>query len=84
MSLATKEDMERIRLEYLDYKKDPKNRALIVIQTLCGGDIEYADIEKFKTDIYKIAHSAIGNCPHADWVEETEKLFNAFEKGGLI
>ena len=51
-----------------------------------GEDIVCNDIEKLKTDIYKIAHIGLQTCEnkHEDWVENMEKLFKAFEKGGLI
>ena len=67
-------------------KKDFKNRCLMVIQTLVGGDIEYEDIEQLKTDIYTIAHIALGTCEnkHEDWIEETENMFKKFETMGLL
>ena len=80
----TKEDMDRIKAESDESKKDFKNRALMVIETLCGDDIIWSD--KNRADIYEIAHVALGTCSneHTDWREKTEKLFSAFEKGGLI
>ena len=67
-------------------KKDFKNRCLMVIQTLVGGDIVYEDIEQLKTEIYTIAHIALGTCEnkHEDWIEETENMFKKFEKMGLL
>ena len=82
----TKEDMERIKAKSDESKKDFKNRALMVIEILVGGDIVYKDIERMKLDIYEIAHVALGTCgnEHQDWRDKVEKLFKAFEKDGLI
>jgi hypothetical protein len=82
----TKEDMERIEAKSAELKKDFKNRALMVIETLVGEDIIWDDIDKLKSDIYKIAHAALGDCTneHLDWRDETEKQFRAFEEAGLI
>lgn len=81
---TTKDDMERIKARTDESKKDFKNRALMVIETLVGGDIIWKD--SYKSEIYEIAHVALGDCPneHLDWRENTEKLFKSFEDGGLI
>ena len=82
----TKEDMERIKAKSDESKKDFKNRALMVIEILVGGDIVYKDIERMKLDIYEITHVALGTCEneHQDWREKVEKYFKAFEKDGWI
>lgn len=84
--MLDKKRMDEIKKTHNKAKKDFKNRCLMVIETLCGEDIISNDIDKLKSDIYQIAHVALGTCAneHKDWVNETEKLFNAFEKGGLI
>lgn len=76
--------MGRIKIRHDKAKKNFKNRALLVIETLCADDIVWTD--QNRTDIYEIAHVALGTCsnPHKDWVKKTENLFLAFEKGGLI
>jgi len=81
--LPTKKDMEKIKQEFEELKKDPKNRALLVIQTLCNGDIVCAYLEN---TIYTISTAALfpDNPVYKDWNEKTEKLFNALEKDGLI
>lgn len=81
-----KESLHKIQEVQKIAERDKRNRALMVIETLCGGDIVTGDIEKLKEDIYKIAHSAIEpkTCEHEDWVNKTEKLFEAFKKGGLL
>ncbi len=85
MTTTTKEEMDEIKAKSKEAKKDFKNRCFLVIETLVGDDIVSDDIEKLKDDIYQIAHIGIGNCNvHKDWVENTEKLFKAFKKGGLI
>ena len=78
------EELKEIRRKRDEAKKDFKNRALMVIETLVEGDIVYEDMEKLKSDIFRIAHSAVGTCVHPDWDAETEKLFKEFEKAGLI
>ena len=84
--MITKEEMQKIHDKHAEAKKDFKNRCFMVIETLVGGDIEYTDIEKLKTDIYEIAHIGSQTCgnEHTDWVNNMEKLFKAFEEGGLI
>ena len=84
--MITKEQMEQIQEKHKEAKKDFKNRCFFVIEALVSGDIEYSDIEKLKSDIYEIAHVGCGTCnnEHKEWVENTERLFNAFEEGGLI
>ena len=86
MKTITKEKMDIIHKKHQKAKKDFKNRCFLVIETLVGGDIVNNDIEKLKSDIYEIAHIGIGVCgnEHKDWVDKTDKLFKAFEKGGLI
>lgn len=81
--LPTKKDMKRIKQKFDELKKDPKNRALLVIQTLCGGDVVCADLEN---TIYTISTAALfpDNPVYKDWNEKTEKLFKSFEKDGLI
>ena len=78
--------MERIKAESDKSKKQFKNRALMVIETLVGGDINYGNIETMKIDIYETAHVALGDCKneHLDWRDKVEKHFKAFEKAGLI
>ena len=84
--MITKERMQLIRETSAEAKKDFRNRALMVIETLVGDDLVYNDIEKLKSDIYRVAHCAITPkiCEHPDWVKETEELFTTFEKEGLI
>lgn len=67
-------------------KKDFKNRCLMVIQTLVSGDMVYEDIEQLKTEIYTVAHIALGTCEnkHEDWIKETENMFKKFETMGLL
>ena len=79
-----KAKLEKIHKRGEKAKKSFKNRALLVIETLCGNDITWTDQNRI--DIYEIAHVALGTCsnPHEDWVKKTEDLFTAFEKGGLI
>lgn len=81
-----KQLLKEIHARHEESKKDFKNRCLIVIETLVGGDIEYDDIEKLKADIYEVAHVALHTCPneHNDWKSNVERLFGAFEKDGLI
>ena len=83
---VTKEDIERIKERANEAKKDFKNRCFLVIETLVGDDMVCNDIEKLKEDVYKIAHIGVQTCEneHKDWVKETEELFIAFEKNGLI
>lgn len=81
--LPTKKQLDDTVEKRFEAEKDFKNRAFMVIETLCMPDIVCDDIEKLKGDIYMIAHSAIGNCDHPDWVEKTEKMFNDFRKHGL-
>jgi len=84
--MITKEEMQKIQDKHTEAKKDFKNRCFLVIETLVGGDIEYTDIEKLKTDIYEIAHIGAQTCgnKHTDWVANMEKLFTSFEQCGLI
>jgi len=84
--VMNKEQMQRIHDRHTEAKKDFKNRCFMVIETLVGGDIEYTDIEKLKTDIYEIAHIGMQTCgnEHTNWIANMEKLFKAFEDGGLI
>ena len=86
MEMITKEKINIIREKTEEAKKDFKNRCFMVIETFVGGDIVSNDIEKLKNDIYEIAHIGIGDCSnkHKDWVSNTEQLFKAFEKGGLL
>ena len=86
MKLTDKETMDKISANHQEAKKHFHNRALLVIETLCGGDIVSKDIDKLKDEIYGIAHCAIKptTCEHEDWIEETEKMFKSFEKAGLI
>lgn len=86
MILPTKEDLDGIRSNRDEAEKDFKNRALIVIETLCGDDIIINDIEELKSKIYQIAHSAISprSCKHNDWVNETENMFKALKKSEII
>jgi len=77
--------MKKIHKKHQIAKKDFKNRCFFVLETLAGGDIVCEDIEKLKTDVYQIAHIGTQTCgnKHEDWVANMEKLFKAFEKGGL-
>ena len=84
--MITKEEMDKIQAKGKEAKRDFKNRCFLVIETLVGGDIECDDLEKLKDEIYEIAHIGVGTCnnKHEDWVANMEKLFKAFEKGGLV
>jgi hypothetical protein len=84
--MIDKDTIDNIRTVNEEAKKDPRNRALMVIETLCGEDFIYTDIEKLRSDIYRIAHSGIvpRTCNHDSWVEETEKLFERFAKEGML
>ena len=86
MVLPTTEDLKKIHQTHLEAEKDFRNRALMVIETLCGGDIVEKDITKLKSQIYQIAHSAITpkTCEHPDWCQETENLYSDFKNCGLI
>jgi len=83
--IQMEKDLAEIRKKHRLAKKEFKNRCFFVIETLVGGDIESNDIEKLKSDIYEIAHIGTETCgnKHEGWVENMEKLFKAFEKGGL-
>ncbi len=84
--MVTKEEMDIILKGDEEAKRDFKNRCFMVIGALVRGDIVNDDIEKLKNDIYEIAHIGIGTCgnKHEDWAANMEKLFKAFEKGGLL
>ena len=86
MMIPAPEKMEKIAKKHKNAQKYFKNRALMVIETLCMGDIVYTDIEKLQSDIYEIAHSAINICDgkHENWRENTENTFKEFKKLGLI
>ena len=81
-----KQQLRKIRRARIKADKSFQNRALMVIETLCGDDIVIKDINQLKEDIYKIAHSAIEpkTCNHDDWIAETEKRFKRFKKLGLL
>lgn len=83
--LPTKEELEEIKDTRIEAEKDFKNRALMVIETLCGDDLVITDIEKFKSTIYRVAHSAREPkvCKHEDWVNETEEMFRQFNEAGI-
>lgn len=78
--------LNKIHKTGIKARKSFQNRALLVIETLVGDDIACTDIEKLKSTIYKIAHSAISprTCEHKDWKEETEKMFKEFENEGIL
>lgn len=78
------EEIKKIQKRSKKVKKNFKNRCFLVIETLVGGDIIYNDVEKLKSDIYKIAHIGIQTCEHKDWADDMERLFKHFEKSGLI
>jgi hypothetical protein len=61
---------------------DLRDKALLVIEVLCEEDLKWKNAEEIRGLIYKIAHSARTDktCQHKDWVEETEKLFKAFQE----
>ena len=83
--LPTKEQMDDITVRHMKAERYFKNRALMVIETLCGDDIVTEDIKKLKSDIYKIAHVATGTCPneHPAWRKEVNEMYKEFKKHGI-
>ena len=81
--LPTKEQLEVIEAKGIKAERYFKNRALMVIETLCLPDFAHEDIEAFKDEIYKIAHSAIGTCEHKEWRKNTERKFKSLRKQGF-
>ena len=70
-----KNELERIRQREADAVKDPRVKALRVIDMLtCNDEFEN---DKLLRGMYKVAHSASGICDneHEDWRQETNKLY---------
>lgn len=84
--MMTQKEIKEIQDRRTEAKKDFKNRCFMVIEALVSGDIEYTSVDKLKSDIYEIAHVGCGTCGngHEEWVKNTERLFKAFEDGGLL
>lgn len=71
-----KDELKRMRQKEAEAVKDPKVKALRVIDMLTCND-EFED-NKLLSTIYRVAHSASGICgnPHQDWRQEIDKLYN--------
>lgn len=46
-------------------------RALVAIETM---SVDLSDENPILSAIYKIAHVALGHCPHPDWLQEIEEF----------
>jgi len=73
-------ELARIRAKEAGAVKDPKVKALRVIDMLTCND-EYEN-NKLLSDIYKVAHSASGICDneHEEWQKETRELYEALSQ----
>ena len=81
MNIANmKDELHRIRVAEKETVKDPKVKALCVIDMLTCND-DFGD-HKLLSTIYRVAHSASGICgnEHQDWQKETQMLYRKLKK----